>query len=102
MVTRPITGNWKPFALVRGPANSEDFMNLSPTDMEIARPPSTWRPADIIEDVQTFTMRPDWHAAGATLLVGLIEEGAHGTLDRMNATSPHTQDRARVERQLEG
>jgi biopolymer transport protein ExbD len=100
-VVKPIVGTWKPFAIVRGPAGGEDFMNLSPTDMEIARPPSTWKPGEIIEDLQTFTMRPDWHAAGATLLVGLIEQGGHGSLDRMFTTGPHTQDRAIVARQLE-
>jgi len=46
-------------------------------------------------------VRPDWRSASATILVGLIEVGRHGTLDRMAASGPHTQDRAVVARVLE-
>ncbi|MBX3162225.1 MAG: hypothetical protein KF773_40045 [Deltaproteobacteria bacterium] len=98
---RPIDARWRPFGLVRGPANTEDFMNLQLTDMQIARPPSSWKPNEIIEDVQVIVLRPDWRSAEATVLVGLIEQGGHGPLDRMAATGEHTRDRAIVARVLE-
>src|SRR5262245_47206432 len=80
-----------------GGAGTADFMNLTPTDMEQARPPATWQPGEIIADEQVVTLRPDWRSANATVLVGLIEVGAHGTLDRMTVTpGPHTRDRAVV------
>ncbi len=96
-VTAPIGGAWKPFALVRGPAQSADFMNLDATDMEYVHGPSTWAAGEIIEDVQTFTVRPDWKATTATLAVGLIATGKHDTLDRMPVPNgPRVVDRAIV------
>ena len=100
-VLKTPASTWNVFAIVRGPAGTADFMNLLPTDMELAHAPGTWEPGEIIEDVQTFTVRPDWRAPQATVFVGLIERGSHGTLDRMAATGPKTQDRAIVARQLE-
>lgn len=95
-VTKPIGGKWRPFGLVRGPANSPDFMNLVPTDMQAAYPPAKWRAGELIEDTQQIVLRPDWRAQTATVLVGLIEVGKHGTLDRMKAVGPNTIDNAIV------
>jgi len=98
------TAGWRPFALVRGPAGSADFMNLEPTDMQVGHPPAAWKAGQIIEDAQTFTLRPDWRAPSATVLVGLIEVGRHGTLDRMAPIDPggtRTRDRAIVAATLE-
>ena len=53
-------------------AGTADFMNLPATDMELGHPPATWKAGEIIEDVQDFTLRPDWRSPTATLLVGLI------------------------------
>jgi hypothetical protein len=76
-------------------------MNLGSSDMQFAYGPAKWKAGDLIEDPQTFVVRPDWRAATATILVGLIEVGRHGTLDRMAASGPRTQDRAVVARVLE-
>ncbi len=102
-VNQPIAKHWKVFTLLRGPAGSADFINLPATDMQIAHGPATWQAGEIIEDVQTFTVRPDWRSASATILIGLIESGAHGTLGRMEPRpeGPRTQDRAVVARTLE-
>src|SRR5687768_16359421 len=51
---------WKVFTLVRGAAGTADFMNLTATDMQIAHAPGTWEPGEIIEDIQSITLRPDW------------------------------------------
>jgi hypothetical protein len=100
-VLAPVGGTWRVFTLVRAPAGSADFMNLTSSDMQYAYGPERWKAGDIIEDPQTFVVRPDWRSASATILVGLIEVGRHGTLDRMAATGPRTQDRAIVARVLE-
>jgi hypothetical protein len=76
-------------------------MNLPATDMEIAHGPATWKPGELIEDVQDLTLRPDWHSATATLYIGLIATGAHGTGDRMAASGAHTLDRAVIARVLD-
>jgi hypothetical protein len=93
--------HWNVFALVRGAPNTADFMNLTPTDMELAHPPATWKSGEIIEDIQDITLRPDWRSPIATLSVGLIAAGAHDVGDRMTASGPHTEDRAVIARQLE-
>lgn len=93
--------SWNVFTLVRGPAGTADFMNLVPTDMQIAHGPAVWEPGEIIEDVQTFTVRPDWRSKDATVTVGMIERGKHGTLDRMEVRGAATRDRAIVARVLE-
>jgi biopolymer transport protein ExbD len=99
---RPIGPEFRVFALVRGAPGTADFMNLPATDMEIARPPATWLPGEIIADEQPFMLRADWKSASATVLVGLIEVGAHDTLDRMTVTAgPHTRERAVVAADLE-
>ncbi|HSK00903.1 MAG TPA: carbohydrate-binding family 9-like protein, partial [Kofleriaceae bacterium] len=100
-VLAPVGDRWRVFTLVRAPAGSADFMNLDPTDMQHAYGPAKWKAGDVIEDPQTFVVRPDWRSARATILVGLIEVGRHGTLDRMAASGPRTQDRAVVARVLE-
>ncbi|MEO8702539.1 MAG: sugar-binding protein [Kofleriaceae bacterium] len=99
---------WNVFTLVRGPAGTADFMNLLATDMQLGHGPATWEPGEIIEDIQTFTVRPDWRSDKATVLVGLIEQGKHGTLDRMpvdgRETPGHgakTRDSAIIARELE-
>ncbi len=100
-VLAPVGERWRVFTLVRTPAGSADFMNLGASDMQHAYGPAKWKAGDVIEDPQTFVVRPDWRSASATILVGLIEVGRHGTLDRMAAAGPRTQDRAVVARVLE-
>ncbi|HEU0034612.1 MAG TPA: sugar-binding protein [Kofleriaceae bacterium] len=100
-VVKPVGPRWRVFGLVRGPANTSDFMNLGPSDMQLGHGPATWQVGEIIEDPQTIVIRPDWRAPTATVLVGLIEVGKHGTLDRMEATGPHAQDRAIVARTID-
>lgn len=100
-VNTALGDGWRPFAIVRGPVGSPDFMNLDSTDMQYAYGPSKWRAGDIIEDEQKVSIRSDWRAPTATVFVGLIADGKHGTLDRMNATGAHTQDRAVIATQLE-
>ena len=82
------------------PSSSADFANLPITDMEIGHGPVTWRAGEIIADVQEVVLRPDWRSASATLQVGLIRVGEHGTGDRMAAVGPHTQDRAVIAKTL--
>lgn len=93
--------SWRPFALVRGPAGSADFMNLDETDMQSAHPIARWQPGEIIEDEQRITIRPDWTSPTATVYVGLIAVGRHTTLDRIAVTGARTQDRAIVAAKLE-
>ncbi|MGN6103955.1 MAG: hypothetical protein ACTHU0_02520, partial [Kofleriaceae bacterium] len=100
-VLAPVGPAWKVFSVVRAPAGSADFMNLGATDMELGYGPAKWRAGDIIADPQPITIRPDWRSPSATVLVGLIEVGRHGTLDRMEVAGPRTQDRAIVARVLE-
>jgi hypothetical protein len=101
-VLKPIGASWRPFALLRGPQGTADFMNLEASDMQVAYPPAKWKANDIIEDEQTFAVRPDWSSSYAFLYVGLIEVGKHGTLDRMAvAASDRTDDRAIVAAKLE-
>ena len=99
-VKRPIGPGWRVFALLRGAPGSADFMNLPITDMEIGHGPTSWRAGEIIADAQDIVLRPDWHSATATLQVGLIRVGEHGTGDRMAASGAHTQDRAVIARTL--
>lgn len=100
-VVQPVGAGFRVFALVRGAPNTADFMNLTATDMEIAHGPATWKPGELIEDIQELTLRPDWHSATATLYVGLIATGAHGLGDRMAATGSHTEDRAVIARVID-
>lgn len=99
-VLAPIGPAWRVFGLVRGAPGTADFMNLPATDMQFAHGPATWRAGDIIEDAQTFTLRADWKSRTARVLVGLIEVGRHGTLDRMAAVGAGVEDRAIVAREL--
>ena len=69
--------------------------------MELGHDPDSWRAGEIIADVQDFTLRPDWRSQTATLEVGLIRIGEHGTGDRMAASGPSTHDRAVVARTLQ-
>jgi hypothetical protein len=100
-VLAPIGAGWRPFALVRGPPGTADFMNLEATDMQIGYPVAKWKQGDIIEDTQAITMRPDWGSPYAFLYVGLIEVGKHTTLDRMATAGARTEDRAIVAAKLE-
>lgn len=100
-VLAPLGKGWRPFALVRGPQGSADFMNLDPTDMQVAHPAARWAPGEIIEDEQPITIRPDWTSPSATVYVGLIGVGRHGTLDRMAVRGARTEDRAVVAAKLE-
>ena len=100
-VVKPPGKHWRVFAFARGPAGTPDFMNLDPTDMQRGYPVAQWKAGDIIEDEQAITLRPDWRSREATIYVGLIAEGKHGTLDRMTATGPQTVDRAIIAAKLE-
>lgn len=100
-VVQPVGAGWRVFALVRGAPNTADFMNLPATDMQIAHGPATWKPGELVEDIQDITLRPDWRSATATLYVGLIAIGEHGVGDRMAASGPHTQDRAVIARVID-
>jgi biopolymer transport protein ExbD len=100
-VLKPPPPGYVVFAFVRGAPNTADFMNLLATEMQLAHGPATWESGEIIEDVQTFTVRPDWKSKEAVVQVGLIERGAHGTLGRMPAFGPHVRDYAIAARTLE-
>lgn len=100
-VNQPIGDRWRVFGQLRGAPNTADFMNLNATDMQVGHGPATWQPGEIIEDVQVINLRPDWRSHEATLLVGLIEIGKHGTLDRMLVDGPKTLDNAIIARKLE-
>nr|HEX4318522.1 carbohydrate-binding family 9-like protein [Kofleriaceae bacterium] len=100
-VAREIGPGWRVFARMRGQPGSADFMNLPATDMELGHSPESWRPGEIIADPQDFILRPDWRSPGATLEVGLIRVGEHGTEDRMLADGPHVVDRAIVAREFQ-
>ncbi|HEY4179323.1 MAG TPA: carbohydrate-binding family 9-like protein [Kofleriaceae bacterium] len=102
-VLAPVGPGWRVFVQLRGAPNSADFMMLPPTDMQRAHGPATWRTNEIIEDEQDVVIRADWRSTTATVQVGLIAEGAHGTLDRMAATTAPEKvvDRAIVARILD-
>lgn len=85
-VITPPGPNWRVFAFLKGDPNTADFMYLPPTDMQQAHPPSTWRAGELIRDSFIVSLRPDWKSPQATLYVGLIADGKHGSLDRMEAT----------------
>src|SRR5687767_3997219 len=78
-VLKPVGKDWRPFAIVRGPPGSADFMNLDKTQMQNAHPVEKWKAGEIIEDVQQITVRPDWRNPYAFVYVGLIQVGKHGT-----------------------
>ncbi len=100
-VDRAPGDGWRVFGLLRGAPNTADFMNLDATDMEIGHPVDAWKPGEIIQDVQDFTLRPDWHSTTATLYVGLIHTGGHDVGDRMAASGPNTLDRAVIAKVLD-
>jgi hypothetical protein len=91
---------WRVFAQVRGAPGTADFMNLDATDMQLAHPVERWKAGEVIQDVQEFVLRPDWHSPVATLYVGLIQVGGHDVGDRMAATGPNVVDRAVVAAKL--
>jgi hypothetical protein len=99
-VNRAIGPGWQVFARVLGPPNTADFMNLPATDMELGHAPDSWRAGEIIADPQDFVLRNDWRSPTATLEVGLIRVGEHGSEDRMAADGPHVRDRAIVARDM--
>ncbi len=98
---KPVGDRWRMFAQLRGAPGTADFMNLSPTDMQQGHGPATWQPGEIIEDIQVINLRPDWRSNEATLLIGMIEVGKHGTLDRMPVTGPRTIDNAIIAHKFE-
>jgi hypothetical protein len=100
-VKTPPGKGWRVFAMLRGAPGTPDFMNLPATDMELGHPPETWKAGEIIQDVQEFTLRPDWKSSGATLEVGLIRDDGHAVGDRMAASGPNVVDRAIVARQFQ-
>ena len=100
-VLAPPGENYRVFMLVHGAPNTADFMSLPMTEMQRAHGPATWRANEIIEDEQEIVLRPDWRSSEATILVGLIEVGKHGTLDRMVATGPRTIDNAVIAAKLD-
>jgi Carbohydrate family 9 binding domain-like len=89
---------WRVFAFVRGAPGTADFMNLDETDMELGHPVDAWKPGELVQDPRDLVLRPDWKSRTATLYVGLVHVGGHGTGDRMEATGPNTFDRAVVAR----
>ena len=100
-VKAPPGPGWRVFAIVRGAPGTADFMNLPATDMELGHPPATWKAGEIIQDVQDFTLRPDWKSPTATLLIGLIKDDGHEVGDRMAAMGPSVIDRAVIARKLD-
>ena len=100
-VNKPVRGEWRMFAIVRGAAGQADFMNLPATDMELWHPVSTWKVGEIIDDPQDFTLRPDWRSRTASFQVGLIQSDAHTPNERMVASGAHTLDRAIVVRDFQ-
>jgi hypothetical protein len=97
-VKAPPGPGWRVFAILRGAPGTADFMYLPATDMELGHPPATWKAGEIIQDVQDFTLRPDWKSSTATLTVGLIHDDGHEVGDRMAASGPKVIDRAVVAR----
>ena len=57
-------------------------------------------PGEIIQDIQDFTLRPDWRSPTATLSVGLIQVHGHEVGDRMAASGEHVADRAVIARTM--
>ncbi len=82
-VVRPPGAGLRVVTYLRGYGATPDFMNLDDSPMRLAHPPETWRAGEIIQDVQTFVLRPDWRTAEATLLVGMMKRGGHGEVDRV-------------------
>jgi len=97
----PPGGKWRVFTLVRGAPGSADFMNLSPSDMEIGHPTRKWKAGQIIRDVQDIVLRPDWRSPTATIYTGLVWDDGHQIGDRMLAVGDHVVDRAIVARTIE-
>jgi hypothetical protein len=100
-VVAPVGPGWRVFTLVRGRPGDPDFMNPSASDMQFAYGPARWQPGDVIVDPHTLVLRPDWRAAEARILVGLIALGGHAIADRMVAAGRGTEDRAIVAREIE-
>lgn len=100
-VIAPPGPSWRVFAMVKGAPNTADFVDAPASDMQVGHPVADWKAGEIIEDAQPIVLRPDWHSKTATIFVGLIAVGAHGTGDRMRAAGPHTVDRAVIARQLD-
>jgi hypothetical protein len=100
-VKQPPGDRWRVFTLVRGAPGSVDFMNLSPSDMQIGHPTKKWKAGQIIQDVQDIVLRPDWRSPQATLHVGLVDAGGNQIGDRMPATGGNVVDRAIIARTIE-
>ncbi|MDB4955208.1 MAG: putative lipoprotein [Myxococcales bacterium] len=100
-VKAPLGTGWRVFGFMRGAPAMPDFMNLDATDMEIGHPTQSWKPGQIIKDVQDVILRPDWRSPLATLYVGLIHVGGHDVGDRIAASGPNVVDRAITARTFE-
>jgi hypothetical protein len=103
-VLAPIGPGWHVFRYARGAGGSADFMNFTPTDMDIGHPTSTWAAGEIIVDAQDITLRPDWRSPQVTLYVGLEVEHGHQVGDRMFTVPsgpPSVVDRAIIARTLD-
>jgi hypothetical protein len=86
--------DWRVFSHLRGEGAHPDFLNVDATDMRTGHPPKDWKPGEIIQDEQTFTVRPDWHSPTAILIVGLYPKGKHQVSDRMPVKSGPSMDQA--------
>lgn len=100
-VTQPPGEKWRVFSFARGAAGSADFMNFSPTDMQIGHPTKKWKAGQIIQDVQDIVLRPDWRSPTMTLYIGLVEAGRNQIGDRMAAAGSQVIDRAIVARHID-
>jgi hypothetical protein len=87
---------WRVFSHLRGEGPHPDFLNVDSTDMRTGHPPADWKPGEIIQDEQSFTVRPDWHSPTAVLIVGLYPKGKHEVTDRMKVTKGPSLDQAVV------
>ncbi len=99
-VVQPLGEDLRVFTYLRGDGDAPDFMNLDDSPMRRAHPPARWRAGEIIQDVQAVTLRADWRAPTATLLVGLVRRGGHGPSDRLVVKRGPAQSNAVVARTL--
>ena len=85
---------WHVFSHLKGEGHGPDFLNVDETDMRTGHGPATWQAGEIIQDIQQFTLSPNWHSKTATLIVGLFPTGKHGIGDRMKIVSGPNADGA--------
>jgi Carbohydrate family 9 binding domain-like len=99
-VVQPLGDDLRVFTYLRGDGDAPDFMNLDDSPLRRAHPPARWRAGEILQDVQTVVLRPDWRSPTATLLVGLMRRGGHDQADRLVVRSGPAQSNAVVARTL--